>query len=153
MKKILIPVNETKGSQVAVSKFIDLTPGWRSENIVLLYVEKYNASFLMDEMLGESELSALREALEGTGYQEALDRKAEKVLDKYKKTLEEKGIEHVEVMIKVGHPPEEILQAAKEIEADMIVMGSRGKRFSPFMMGSVSREVANNCEIPVLLIK
>ncbi|MCK4587348.1 MAG: universal stress protein, partial [Gammaproteobacteria bacterium] len=34
-----------------------------------------------------------------------------------------------------------------------IVIGSRGKRTHDFLLGSVSREVANGSSIPVLLTK
>ena len=59
----------------------------------------------------------------------------------------------VKTIIKEGHPADEILKTAKEEDAEMIVIGSRGKRMHTLLMGSVSREVANTAEIPVLLIK
>ena len=153
MGKVLIAANDTKGAKAAVTKYVDSLSWCRPETVVLLYVEKYAASFLMDEMAGESELSALREALQGTEYQESLDKKAQTVLNYYKKLLEVKGITNVKTVIKIGHPAEEILKVAKEEGVDMIVIGSRGKRFEPLMMGSVSREVANSADVPVLLIK
>ena len=67
-----------------------------------------------------------------------------------KKILETAGIKTV---IRKGHPAEEILATAKEEGVDMIIIGSRGKRTTHLFMGSVSREVANNAEIPVLLVK
>lgn len=153
MKKILMAVDGTKGSRIAVEKFIGILSGCSPETLVLLYVEKYNASFIMDEMAGDSELSALKDALQGTEYQEALDNKARKVLDFYKKSLEDKGVDGIKTLSMVGHPAETILDVAKEEAVDMIVLGSRGNRFAPLMMGSVSREVADSALVPVLLIK
>ncbi|MEW6409504.1 MAG: universal stress protein [Nitrospirota bacterium] len=46
-----------------------------------------------------------------------------------------------------------MVKTAKEEGVDMIIVGSRGKRVSHLFMGSVSREVANNAEVPVLLVK
>ncbi len=153
MKKILIAVDGTKGSKIAVEKFIGMLSWCHPETLVLLNVEKYNASFLMDEMAGNSELSALKEALQGTEYQETLDKRARKVLDYYKKALEDKGVDDIKTLSVIGHPAEVILDIAEEEGVDMIVLGSRGKRYKPLMMGSVSREVANHAPIPVLLIK
>ncbi len=153
MKKVLIAANETKGSKTAVEKFANMLTWCRPDTVVLLYVEKYSASFMMDEMAGDSELAALKEALQGSDYQESLDKKAQKVLDFYKQSLKEKGMNNIKTITKIGHPAEEILKTAKEEGADMIVMGSRGKRFEPLMMGSVSREVANSSDIPVLIAK
>lgn len=153
MKKTLIAVNGSKGSKIAVEKFIGILSWCHPETLVLLYVEKYDASFLMDEMAGDSELSALKEALQGTEYQETLDEKARKVLNYYKKSLEDKGVDDIKTLSVIGHPAEEILNIAKEEDVDMIVIGSRGNRFEPLMMGSVSREVTNMALVPVLLIK
>lgn len=150
---VLIAVNETKGSKTAITKFIDILSWCKPKTVVLLYVEKYAASFMMDEMLGEGELTTLKEALEGSEYQQALDEKAKKVLNYYKKLLEDNGITNIKTLTKIGHPAVEILKTVKEETVDMIVVGSRGKRFEPLMMGSVSREVANNAHIPVLIVK
>ena len=54
----------------------------------------------------------------------------------------------IKTLTKIGHPAEEILNTAKEETIDIIIVGSRGKRFEPLMMGSVSREVAYNASIP-----
>lgn len=153
MKNVLVAANNTKGAERAVTKFIDIFSSCHPETVVLLCVEKYDASFLMDEMLGDSEFSALKEALRGTEYQESLNRRAQKTVDYYKKFMENKGMTGIKTVIKIGHPAEEILNTAEEEDVDMIVMGSRGKRFEPLMMGSVSREVANSADLPVLLIK
>lgn len=153
MKKILIAVDDTKGSKNAFSMCSNVCSCMRPEKVVLVYVEKFEGRSLITEMLGDAEMSTLKKVLEGTEYQEALDKKAQTILDFYKKTLEGKGITGIKTVIKKGHPAEEILNAAKEENVDMIVIGSRGKRTSHLFMGSVSREVANRSEIPVLLVK
>ncbi|HEB75965.1 MAG TPA: universal stress protein [Nitrospirae bacterium] len=151
--KILVAVNETKGSKNAVTRFVEMFSSCRPESVLLLYVEKFDASWLMDEMLGESELKALKEAVQGTEYKEMLDKKAEKILSYYSKFLEDNGMSGVRTMTKMGHPAEEILSTVEEEGIDMIVIGSRGKRFDPLLMGSVSREVLEKADIPVLVIK
>jgi len=98
-------------------------------------------------------MSTLEEVLKGSEYQEALDQKAESILGYYRNSLEKRGITCVKTVIRKGHPAEEIIKAAKKEKADMIILGSRGKRVSHVFMGSVSREVANNSDIPVLLVK
>jgi nucleotide-binding universal stress UspA family protein len=154
MNKILIAVDDTKGTKNAFSMCTHVCSCIRPQSVMLVYVEKLEGRSLMDEqLLSISEMKTLKEALEGTEYQEALDKKAQAVLDYYKKSLEEKGITGVKTIVRKGHPAEEILATAKEEGAEMIVIGSRGKRTSRLFMGSVSREVANNAEVPVLLVK
>ncbi len=154
MKRVLIAVDDTKGTKNAFSMCSHVCGCIRPETVMLVYVEKLEGRSLMDDvLLSVSEMKTLKEALEGTDYQEALDKKAQNILGYYKKALEDKGISGVKTIMKKGHPAEEILATAKEERADMIIIGARGKRTTHLFMGSVSREVANGSEVPVLLVK
>jgi len=153
MKTILIAVDDSKGAKATIDTFTELFSCTRPEKVVLLYVEKIEGKSLMDEMLGMAELSTLKEQLQGTVYQDALDKKARAVLEHYKKELISKGVTGITVVVKQGHPSDEVLETAKAEGADMIIVGSRGKRLHTFMMGSVSREIANRAEIPVLIAR
>jgi len=153
MKKVLIAVDDTKGTKNAFSVCSNLCSCLNPESVSLLYVEKFEGRSLIDEMLGDAELSTLKDVLTGTAYKNALDKKAEKVLTHYKGVLEESGSSNIDTLIREGHPADEILKAAEEIGADMIILGSRGKRVSHTFMGSVSREVVNRSEIPVFVAK
>ncbi len=153
MKKILIAVDETKGSRTAVETFKRLYSSARPESVVLLTVQKMEGKSVMDDLLSDPELSELKEALKGTEYQELLDKKARKVLEHYAKELEEMGIPELITMVREGHPAEEILQAATDEGVEMIIIGSRGKRPGTLFVGSVSREVVNNAGVPVLVAR
>ncbi len=154
MKKILIAVDDTKGTKNMFTVCSDMCTGLRPESVVVCYVEKLEGRSLMDDtLLSISEMSTLKEALEGTEYQEALDKKAQAVLNYYKKALEEKGLNGVKTVVRKGHPAEEILKAADDEGVDLIMIGSRGSRTSHLFMGSVSREVVNGANIPVLVVK
>jgi nucleotide-binding universal stress UspA family protein len=153
MKKVLIAVDDSKGSEAAVRTFIDLFSTNRSLIAVLLYIQKIEGRSFMDDMIGEAELSTLKEMLKGTEYKELLDKKAEKVISYHREILEKSGVTGIRTLIRDGHPADEILITAKEEGADMIIIGSRGKRMHNLLMGSVSREVANRADIPVLLAK
>ncbi|MBI4697469.1 MAG: universal stress protein [Nitrospirae bacterium] len=154
MKKVLIAVDDTKGSKAAFETASRICSCIRPESIAVCYVEKLEGRSLMDDaLLSISEMKTLKEVLEGTEYQEALDKKAQAVVAYYKKALEDKGLTGVKTVIRKGHPAEEILEAAKAEGSEMIVIGSRSRRTTRLFMGSVSREVANSSEIPVLLVK
>lgn len=153
MKKVLIAVDDSKGSQATIDNFAELFSCTRFESVVLLYVEKIEGKSLMDEMLGPAELSTLKEQLQGTAYQEALDRRARAVLEHYRQELVRAGASGIKTVVKQGHPADEVLETAKEESADMIVVGSRGKRLHTVLMGSVSREIANRADVPVLIAR
>jgi len=153
MNKILIAVDDTKSSKEIFAKCTQMCKCMAPEEIILLYVEKFAGRSLMDEMLGDAELRTLRDVIQGTEFQEAMDVKAEKILGFYKSALEERSpVPNVRTMVKSGIPAEEIVQTAKDEDASMIIIGSRGKR-SRLFMGSVSREVADTAECPVMIVK
>jgi nucleotide-binding universal stress UspA family protein len=57
------------------------------------------------------------------------------------------------ILVTVGHPPEEILNAAEEEECDVIVIGTHGKGFlNHTFLGSVSNAVLHRTRKPVLTI-
>ena len=154
MKNILLAVDDTKSSIRTCDILIDILGDCLPENLVLLYVEKIEGGSVMDDLLlSESEVSTLNEALQGTEHQELLDKKAKKILAYFTDMLAAKGISSVKKIVREGHPAEEIMAAADEEQVDMIVMGSRSQRLHNIFMGSVSREVANNAKIPVLLLR
>ena len=155
MKKILIAVDDTKATREIFSKCTNICKCMAPESIILLYVEKFGGPSFLSDLIGDAESSTLQEVLEGTEYQEALDKKAETVLDYYKNALEQKSpVPNVETMVKGGHPAEQIVKTAKEEDVSMILIGSQGKRAgSRLFMGSVSREVANTADRPVLIVK
>jgi nucleotide-binding universal stress UspA family protein len=54
----------------------------------------------------------------------------------------------------VGHAAEEIVNAAKSIKADIIVMGSHGHgTFGSFLLGSVAQKVLSASHVPVLVVR
>jgi len=155
MKKILIAVDDTKATREIFSKCTQICKCMAPESIILLYVEKFEGRSFMTDILGDAELSTLQEVLEGTEYQEALDKKAETVLGYYKNALEQKApVPNVQTMVKGGHPAEQIVATAAEEDVSMILIGSKGKRAGTrLLMGSVSREVANTADRPVLIVR
>jgi nucleotide-binding universal stress UspA family protein len=52
-----------------------------------------------------------------------------------------------------GRAATEIVRVADEVEADVVVMGRRGRGgVAELLLGSVSHEVAQHCKRPVMLI-
>lgn len=153
MKNVLIAVDDSLGSGKVVSTVLSLYACTRPEKVNLVYVEKIEGRSLMDEMLGEAEMKTLKDSLKDTDYQKMLDKRASMVLDHYEKELAGGGVANVNRIIRKGHPADEILAAAKDEGAELIVVGSKAERLHTLLMGSVSREVANRAEVPVLLAK
>ncbi len=53
-----------------------------------------------------------------------------------------------------GWPEEEIVRAAREVDADLIVMGALGRHHGPhWLIGSVAERVAQTTPVPLLLVR
>lgn len=68
------------------------------------------------------------------------------------RVLEEHGVEHVGHFVD-GHPAEAILDVADEVDADLIVVGTRGMgRVERFLRGSVSARIANHARTSLMMV-
>ena len=83
---------------------------------------------------------------------------AEHILQKASLELQKRGLDadHIETIIRVGVPAEGIVKGAKDLHADMIVIGSQGnalrQRLRRIFAGSVSRKVLQLAPCPVMIV-
>ncbi|KAB1193330.1 universal stress protein [Haloferax sp. MBLA0076] len=77
-----------------------------------------------------------------------LESKGAAALDVAKEAMAEYGVD-AETTLRRGDPADEILDYAREIDADLIAMGTHA-RFEDNILGSVSRSVVIESDIPVL---
>ena len=152
MRKVLIAVDDTKASRAVLTTFHNSVQ--EPEEIILLHVERLEGRSLMLDMLGEPELSSLKDAVNGTAHKEALDRKAQMVLHYYKTQLNNTGASGVRTVIREGIPAEEIIKVAETEAVDLIILGYSGRRgLNRVIGGSVGTEVRNQAKVPVLVAK
>lgn len=150
MKKILIAIDETKSSKNTLSAFSNEIR--QAEEVILLHVEQLEGKSLMTAMLGDAEMSTLKESLRGTAHKETLDRKAEEVLTFYVRELEAHGQNRIKPIVTEGNPVDEILKVAEKEGAEFIILGeSRKTLLSRLFTGSVSRDVERFAKVPVLI--
>jgi nucleotide-binding universal stress UspA family protein len=152
MSKILIAVDGTKASTAVLSTYYNLVS--KPEQIVLLHVEKLEGRSAMIDMLGDAEMSTLKESLAGTAHKDALDEKAEKILNYYKREFENSGAADVVTKVRAGHPCDEILRVANDEKIDLILIGNSARKgLNSIISGSVAREVQKHTKVPVLVAK
>jgi len=71
-------------------------------------------------------------------------------LEKSKQHL---GDETIQTLVKEGSVSKTIIQAAKDIDADIIVMGSHSRRWlDEILMGSVTEDVLHRSSIPLFIV-
>lgn len=140
-RKILVPVDFAASSNKAFLYAKELVKWWEGELHVIHVLDTEflsGAVHITIEPLDES-------------------------VTKWKKRAEEKlkNIYHVggkdlegEIHIKEGKPHEEILKLADELDVEMIVIGSHGRKgLERAIFGSVAERVTRMAKVPVLIVK
>ena len=140
MKKILLPVEFQNPSLSVVHQAAALARHFRSEIIMLNVVTplSYSAGTLEGSYVPTGREDLLAELI----------RQAQKDLDQHLKP-ELEGLA-VKRMLRKGDPALEIVQTARAVDADLIMMPTHGYRgFRRFLLGSVTAKVLHDSEIPV----
>lgn len=142
----------TKASTAVLSTYYNLVR--KPDSVVILHVEKLEGRSAMIDMLGDAEMSTLKESLSGTDHKNVLDEKAEKILNYYKRELESSGTVGITTVIRAGHPCDEILKVAAEENVDLVLLGNSERRgLNRIIAGSVASEVQKHTKVPVLVAK
>ncbi|MEO1297479.1 MAG: universal stress protein [Cyanobacteria bacterium J06636_16] len=82
------------------------------------------------------------------------DERKQKVRDFLQSKLDEMGCGGAHMDVCIGDPTTKIIGYAKEINADLIVMSSHGRKdISRFFLGSVAEQVVRLSPCPVLVLK
>lgn len=135
--EILIPTDGSKGAGVALDHAIEQarTHGAR---LHVLFVANTAA-------LGGG-------AMEGTAV-ESLRSSGQQAVDAAVDRIADAGLD-AEGEVREGNPYREILDYADAVEADMIVMGTHGRRgLDRFLLGSVTEKVVRSSDVPVLTVR
>lgn len=83
----------------------------------------------------------------------AIEESARRALDAIVEERADRGVE-LQAMLRVGTPWEQILEAAEEIDADLIVMSTHGRKgFPRALLGSVAEKVIRMSSVPVLTLR
>ena len=155
IKKILYPTDLSENAKHAFSYAADLAQRYDAM-ITILYVMEdmnYATEFQVRGMLGGKEWDRVKS--------EKSDQLTQKIKSKIENFCQEMDSQIdscrllvEDIQITSGNPTEEILDTAKNIDADIIVMGSYGYNIlMGALIGGTTRKVVKNSEVPVLVVK
>ncbi len=142
-KHILIPVDGSATSAMAVSKAAALAKTFGSTVTAVYVVDPYPFTGVgADFAYGQAQ------------YISAATAEANTALDATKKAMAEVGVD-VTLMVGEGHAVHDgILRALEATGADLIVMGSHGRRgLEKLVLGSVTQRVLGVVRVPVLVVR
>jgi nucleotide-binding universal stress UspA family protein len=86
---------------------------------------------------------------------ESLRGGAQARMDETQRALEQMGVIEVhQILTETLQPPEAIVRATRDLDADLVVMATHGRRgFKHALLGSVTERTLRSCSIPVLSVK
>jgi len=143
VKKILVPTDFSKSSDVALKKACDLSETFNAK-IVLLHAIPEESS-IVHSYLGDKASNDLKKRLVNDT-EELFKKQIEKILG-------DKNIE-IETVVKFGEPYYEILKTEKEYDVDLIVIASHTKSFfEDVFFGSTTEKVVRRSKRSVLVVR
>lgn len=138
-RRILCAVDGSAESDLAVSHVVDLMSSTESE-LHLVHVG------LVSPWTNPKNLSP--------GQVDRLRAEAKQLLDGQVEQVRAAGVEPAGVHLRMGRATDEILRLRDEVEADLIVMGSRGlNTFKRVLLGSDAEGVVRHAPCPVLVVR
>lgn len=153
MKTLLLPVDDSQGARASVKTCIHLFGSRPAVSVVLLHVLQPGGKSLLHDRISDPELGTLKRQLEASGKMGELEQAALNIFDTYSNLLQENRMSRIKTLVRFGHVADEIIKAATELEADLIILGSSRTLLQKLLMGDVVREVAANAKIPVLIAR
>lgn len=140
IKKILIPLDFSETSKIALEHGANLCAKFQADlHLIHVFTPMSTEVFPMLDVA-----SQIKEVKESAANE--LEKLAKQFQDQY-------GVK-VAVEIRDGNPSREIVKSAKDLKADMIVMGTHGvSGIEEFFLGSNAYRVVTSASVPVLTVQ
>ena len=143
--RILVAVDGSPGALRGLDAAIELQKKFDAE-LMLLCVYRHHSQL-------EASMSMVRPDEPPSPVDKSMEEHASEVVKHAKEHAKKGGATSVRGFVKAGHPSRTIVSFAKDKDAKLIVVGSRGVGdIEGFLLGSVSHKVTSLAECPVLVI-
>jgi nucleotide-binding universal stress UspA family protein len=144
-KNILVPVDGSEKSALAALHAAELASKLGNSELYLLYVVPSLPPYID---ISSDRLNKIQQDI-----MDELYKQGEVILSKVKDDLAMYGL-NIHTDITAGHPADEIIKKAREINSELVVMGSRGLgEIKGILMGSVSNRVTKHAGCPALVVR
>lgn len=142
--KILLPIDDSKFSEAAIQAVIAQAHSKDTEVRVLHVVEP-------PSLLVARDMTGYDSTLEAVWDKET--KQAQALVAKTAETLRSHGIKAT-TAVQQGEPKSLIIDASEEWHADLIVLGSNGRKaLDRFLLGSVSEAIARHARCSVEIVR
>lgn len=142
-KQILVPVDGSSTAQLAIGKAVAIAQAFTSAVTLIYVIDPYAFTGVgADFSYGQSE------------YLSAATKEAHEAISSARQVFESRGIT-VSGSVVEGHSIyQAILDTAESLNADLVVMGSHGRRgLEKLVLGSVTAQVLSHAHVSVLVVR
>ena len=150
MTHVLV-ATDGSGQSLKAARYVRTLLGSALEQVSVVAVVRPLAAVPFADDFGEEDQAARQTDAGPGGY--SFQRAAEEAVERIARELRV-ITENVDTLVRGGEPADQIIQVADEIEADLIVIGGRGKgAVGAILLGSVAYRVLHHAPCPVLVTR
>ncbi len=143
IRRVLVPIDLSELSEKALLYAAELSEKLGAE-LVVLYVVAEPSAVLPDMMMPVPVAAADADDLLASGKQAVAETIAARNLGRLNPRAE----------VRLGSAGEEIVAAAADLSADLVVVGTHGRSgLKHLLLGSVAEHVVRHCPCPVLTVR
>jgi len=140
MKKVLIAMDYDETSQKVAEVGFSMAQAMHAETILLHVISEQPVYYSSYMYMRELRVDIIKD----------LKKSTQEFMNKSKKHL---GDESIQTILKEGEIAETILNTAKEMNADIIVMGSHSRKWlENIIMGSAAEDVLKTTTLPLFIV-
>lgn len=142
-KHLLVPVDGSDTARQAVDKATGLAKAFGSSVTVVYVIDPYPFTGLGNDFAyGQAE------------YLDAASTEATQATQAAQQALEQAGVSSQAIVMEAHATWRGILETAQKVGADLIVMGSHGRRgMEKLMLGSTAQRVLSHSNLPVFVVR
>lgn len=138
-KTIMVPTDFSEDSELAMQQALQLF-GDNADRIILLTVYEGAQSRYTELSVG-GEVDAM------------MDQSAHSGLESFKEKFQDSS-QVIETVVKKGNPASKILEVAKEMDVDLIVMGSQGRNaLARVFFGNTTYQVSRKAHCSIFVVR
>lgn len=126
----------------------------RAVDVALDLAVRFDSSIHALYVVDEEEVASSPERLRDEMQHALQESGGEAIVDVQRRANELGAGRTVTAVVREGRPADEIVAYARETDADMVALGTRGRHGeNRFLIGSVAERVVRSCPVPVLTVR